>query len=242
MRSPKPLLALAGALCLLACAAAPALADEFELRPIGEGVPTKGGSGTLGHQQFHLGPFQIYCATARSNGTASWNGVETLARFKGCYGTTEFAGETLYVPATIRQPVAISYLAMETGKPSTVLAAPFEITFKELKCTITVSPAAPGSGTVGATEVFQVEVPTDKFKFFRSGFQLELELAGQAGGLQASFGGACGNVPATDEGSYSGTMWESALNSNLLYREGQPAEEIGWHKVENKEGGGPPEV
>ncbi len=127
MRHQRKIVGLIATACVLALAAAPALAHEFVASKSGKlkGVAEEGSSKetTIGPntQEMKLGTFKVYCNKAIAKGAATEAASKTFAtsvKFSWCWTPVKFGAHTGAVAVHMVAPLAIEYHAngfVETG-------------------------------------------------------------------------------------------------------------------------------
>jgi hypothetical protein len=229
MRRLRLATAIAAILCGLLAIAGSALANEFVAAPE---ASTRGGSGTEHVQEFNFGPLQIQCNAARSKGSASSTSLLVATHFSACSTIDHFGAQTLPLKTHFKGALALVY--SDTGLVG--LASAPAITIGAIKCTIVPFAEGPGSASGGAgagkvevdlvgASFSNVAVPTRKVKQFPTGVQHGLMIDNEIGEFQFRHSGSCAGFGSGEEtGSYSGTLWDEGIGSNLEYVNGSGAE------------------
>jgi hypothetical protein len=240
---------IVGVMLGIVALSAPA-AGAFEFRAHHAGQPagpflTRGGSGTAGHQQFGLGPFEVSCAAARSTGSIAQDRSRFFldsVKFSQCTAEVPVGGGSVPVPVRFEEPFQFGFDAVEGFIE---LVSPVTAQIKSLKCTasipaqLLVVPAEEGSqgqgaGAGKANPPFFIPtlVPTLNLHTFPSGEQEKLLIEfDQPGKLTLS--GQCAGLGDTFE--YSGDLVDEIHSGDLSWeaRESIESEE---EQLEEEEG------
>jgi hypothetical protein len=199
-------------------------------------LTTKGASGTAGHQQLELGPFTVSCTKARTQGSVQDHATSILdtVKLSGCTTQGEFGGESVAVTAKVENPLELSYEGSNGGSE---LLAGVTIDVKAIKCSIHLSPGSLFNGFEQEEEVaipfVNEAVSSRKLGIFPTGTQRKMSIVNRQVGIEYGFSGSCADLPAGEEGIYSGTLSDEIVKGDLQF---VPSfTEGGWNKVKNTE-------
>ncbi|HXB14253.1 MAG TPA: hypothetical protein VNV44_00785 [Solirubrobacteraceae bacterium] len=219
-----------GAACAASASASPGEFIATQHAPERE-FPSKGVSGTAGHQELQLGPFTVSCAVARSANMVAHQS-ETLpvdVSLTHCTVPVQIAGKTIPVAANVEEPLELAYNAT-SGDAQLLDDVAIEI--RKMDCQATVERGSLSSGLEGEAPFEEALVSTSRLRQFPSGVQKKLWIHSREEGIHYQFLGKCFPLFGED-GVYRGTLSDEVPDGNLSYV--APVEE-GWNIITNKEG------
>jgi hypothetical protein len=234
MRRTTLLLAAIGLASMASAASADASGGEFRATqhaPIKE-FPSKGVSGTAGHQELQLGSLTIACEAARSRNNV-FHESETLpveVSLKRCTVPIQAGEKTLSVVAKVEGPLELAYNATSGGAQ---LLNEVTVEIRALGCQGFLQPSQMTYGLEDEPPFEEELVATGRLKQFPSGVQRKLWIRGDEVGLRYLFLGKCAPLIGED-GVYRGTLSDEVPGGNLWWVP-PPSPPPGWEIVENKE-------
>jgi hypothetical protein len=218
-----------GAACAGNASATPGEFIATQHAPVKE-FPSKGVSGTAGHQEIQLGSFTLSCAAARSANN-QLHQSETLAldvSLLKCTAPVQIGGAEVPVPAKVQAPLELLYNAT-TGNAQ--LLDEVTIKIRKVDCEAHVEPGTLSNGLEGEAPFQEELVATTHLRKFPTGVQKKLWVRSSEQGLHYYFLGKCFPLFGED-GVYRGTLSDEVPDGNLAY---VPPVEEGWNIVTNKE-------